>query len=1055
MIGNKSLWAPLTRALVSSGLSMLGQRQIPQITPVFRLLGTITTLAIAACSAPNPTKQVASPKQIAEPSLRLDQPLEGLPRLFHTSIDDAFWVGHSAERDRLISSGVRLEVSTTTGEVFASSWEIDNELKNDTLIGALEVPARLGGGFVHWSRNQLFRSETFTGALQAIAIKHALGIEAIRGARNGLQGIIVFGESAAATLLPNQKTLTAPPYAGLIDFAALDEQRAVRLDVVGHIHTTIDGGKTWVDATPIAGWSQKQLLVEPDAINVLGWQGRSKFNADGTLGPLETTFTAARRGLNYSMIFRGSRAEDTNAWWTWREIAPVQAAVLGGARVDPTHALGLAAGALATVSLTTGDLAQAMTDWPQSGLSCSGVAGQSEPVLICGWETYQGYGAYVLRAERGAWPPVIERAFTDDGYFVTDDHGALAFVGSCTATPRYVDPNDMSRMDLNSEGFRVAPKICVRRGPNDWIEHEIEIDDDSQLQGWAPKLDGSAVAFVVRKETTPLPDPTNDPTRVTTQGSVRILRLPRDVGGFVLPRPAWNPYGGSGRTPAGPLVERRIQAHDDGTISAWFMGANNSDPTSGLHAGASIDKRGEVTLYPPPAHIVSMIATSQYGLALLRDGTLAETLDHGRTYRSGGLSPVTASNFSGYCTMLGCVVNTLTRLGWGQPKTEQQAFAKRLEPPASPQSPWRLECSPKGSINVVEDNLLHRGNRQTWATGTGDAITLIREVENLPDAQPQAPPQLPPDPDDPPTNVVAPPTKSLRVQTRTQSLLFRPPFDPDALPKRLDATGTELDNVRRLGVIPLLGKDDDIGLLIISDKHEILLQGDVLTTLPMFEQRRYMSDDTRYPPGLLLGANRALIIGDVRRRSALEEHGPGQQRAPIYLGQERDSSTRRPMSLARRQDGTQGLVVWEGFPPEIAAVAELDAKSQTFSGFTPLASWSRATPGDDPSCKNMKGWTTILPIDPSLWLDLQTHAGLGIDVGTTGTLLVRWNQDRLCLDALDVAIESRNAYEWRFDSHLVMRFFASGKKRRGGTLFRDGTRRAVDCRLVPVKDTAK
>lgn len=1055
MITNKSLGAPFIRALLSSSLLMLGRRHIPPTAPISLLLGAVTTLALAACSAPNPTKPVAAPKQASVPASRLDQPLDGHPKLFHTSIDDSFWVSHSADRDRLISSGTRLEVSAKTGEIFASSWEIDNELKSDALVGSLEVPARLGGGFVHWSRNQLFRSQTFTGPLQAIAIRHALGADAIRGARSGLQGVIVFGESATATLLPQQMTLSGPPSAGLMDFAALDGQRAVRLDLVGHVQTTIDGGKTWIDATHVAGWSQKQLLVEPDAINVLGWQGRLKFNADGTLGPLETTFVAARRGLNYSMIFRGARVEETNTWWTWREIAPVQAAVLGGARVDPTHGVGLATNTFATIDLTTGELAQAITDWPQAGLSCSSVVGDSEPLLICGWEAYQGYGAYVLRSEKGQWPPVIEREFTDDGYFVSDDHGALAFVGSCTTTPRYVDPNDMSRMDMSGEGFRVASKICVRRGPNNWVEHEIEVDDDTQIQAWAARRDGSAVALTMRKELTPLPDRTNDPTRVSTQGGVQILRIPRDMGGFVLPRPAWNPYGGAARTPAGPLVERRLQAHDDGTISAWFIGQNNADPSSGLHAGASIDKLGNVTLYPPPPRVVSMIATSQCALGITSEGMLVETLDHGRTYRSGGLSPVPASNFNGYCTMLGCAFNSLTRLGWGQHTAEQAAFAKHVDPAPSPPSPWRIECSVKGAMSVVEDNLLHRGNRQTWSTSMGDAITLIREVENLPDAPPQIPPQIGPDPDDPPANVVAPPTKPVRAQTRTQSLLFRPPFDPDALPKRLDATGTELDNVRRLGVLPLLGKDDDVGLLIISDKHEVLLQGDVLTTLPMFEQRRYMSDDTRYPPGLLLGANRALIIGDMRRRVALEEHGPGQQRAPIFLGQERDSSGRRPMSLARRADGTQGIVVWEGFPPEIAAVAELDAKSQTFNGFSPLAGWSKATPGDDPSCKNFNGWTTIVPIDPSLWFDLQTHAGLGIDATSVGTLLVRWNHERICVDALDMGLESRNPYEWRLDSHLVMRWFASGKKKHGGVLFRDGTRQRVECRLEPANNATK
>jgi hypothetical protein len=887
------------------------------------LLGMAATCIVASCSPPKQAPHAAQPNVDTIARAALDQPPEGPPRLFHTAIDESFWVSHSAERDRLVSFGVRLEVSPTNGEVFTATWEIDNELKGDPLLGALEVAPRLGGGFVFWSKNQLFRSETFTGPLHSIAIKQTLGSETIRGARNGIDGVVIFGESSNAKLVGSKLSLDPPPFAGLVDFVAIDEKRAVRTDLLGQINTTIDGGKTWVDVTNVAGISLKQLLVEPDALSVLTWQGRMRFNADGTLGPLETAFVGARKGLNFSTIFRGSRAEDTNAWWTWREVAPIQAAVLGGARTDKSHAVGFAAGALGEVDLASGELSRAITDWPQPGLSCSAVGGPSEPLFICGWDAYQGYGSYVLSADRGTWPPVVERAFTDDGFYVTDDHGALGFVGSCAITPKYLDPNDSSRFELSGDSFRVASKICVRRGKNEWIEHSIEVDPESNLQAWAPKRDGSAVALVVRKESALLPDPTNDPTRVATQGAVRIVRIPREMSGYTLVKPSWSPYGGSGRTPAGPLVERRVQVHDDETVSAWASGQNNMDPSSGVHAGIVIDERGNVTVFPPPPRAMTMIATSQYGVALLGDGTIAETLDHGRTWRPGGLSPLPTAGFNGYCTALGCVLGSITRLGWGMPTTNPVVQTAKLDAPPAPEPPLRLDCSAVGMPEIVDDKLLHKGTRLSWLIGSGDAVSLFREVENVQDAPAQMVPGH--EPDDAPRDIVAPPTKPVRAATRTQSLLYRAPFDPDALPKRLDATSSELDNVRRLGVIPLLGKDEEVGLLLISDKHETLVYRDELTTLPLFEHRRYFSDDSRYPPGLVTGPNQALILGDIRRRSALEEHNVGTQHAPVYIGHERDSSTRKPMALATRDDNVQGLIVWEGFPAQVAAVSELDA----------------------------------------------------------------------------------------------------------------------------------
>lgn len=1044
----KKRWALVASAVASNRSPMLGRRTALANVANAGRIGMVMALTAAACSAPKSNHRVSNGHTAQPAEVRFDQPFETTPRLFHTSIDDAFWVSHTKERDRLISSGVRLEISATTGEVLAAAWDTDNEFKSDSLLGALEVAPRLGGGFIHWSRNQLFRSETFTGPLRALTIRHMLGIDAIRGARNGIDRVIIFGESASASLFADKQTLEPPPMAGLVDFAALDEKRAIRADMLGRTYTTIDGGKTWLDVTNVAGIAQKQLLVEPEVVSVASWQGRRRMNADGTLGPLETSYTMPRRGQGLVTFFRDARVEDNNAWWTWRDVPPVQAAVLGGARTDARHAVGFASGAVAEVDLSTLELTKSVTDWPQAGLSCSAVGGLSEPLFICGWDTYQGYGAYVMRARQGEWPPTIERSFTDDGFFVTDDHGALGFVGSCSVSPRFMDPNDSSRMEMMSDTYRIGTKICMRRSATEWIEHEVTLDADSVLATWIPKRDGSAVALVVRKEGTPMPDRTEDPTRVTTQGSVRLVRIPREIGGYAPGRVNWSPYGSSGRTPLGPLVERRARVHDDGRISTWYSWTNSSDQGAGIHMGASIDERGQVTLFPPPAKVASMIATSAYGLALLADGTLAETIDHGKTYRSGGLSPLPPSAFNGYCSMLGCVLGSITRLGWGTPTTTPVIHKPRLDAVAAPTPALRLECSMNGTPEVVDDKLLHRGARQAWMIGYGDAISFVREVENVADAPPPLPPQLLPGPDDPPPDIVAPPKKSLKPTLRTQSLVFRTPFDPDALPKRLDATSSELDNVRRLSVFPLLGKDNDVGLLLISDKNEIVVWADELTNLPLFEQRRYMSDDGRNPAGLLLSPNQATIIGDIRRRITFEEHGPGTQRAPVFFAPDRDGSARKPMTLARRDDGAQGLLVWEGAPPQSAAASQLDTNAHVFQPFTPLAPWSTATMGDDPQCKNVRGWNALVPFEPALWFDVKGFAEMGLDSSLSGMLLVRWSSERLCIDAIDMGMQPRDDYEWRLDEHLVIRWLASGKKRRGGALFHNGTRQRTECKLV-------
>ncbi|MDI1445730.1 hypothetical protein [Polyangium sp. 6x1] len=1041
-------------------------------------------LALGACTRPAPAPAHATSEPERAPSLGLDAPLLGGARLFHTAVDDAFWVSHEADRDRLVSAGVRFELAPETGEVLGAAWDVDLALKSDPLVGSLVVAPHLGGGFVHWSRGRVFRSDTFTGPLRPVTVAGALGIGAVRGARSGLDAVVVFGEAGTAALRKDRDELEAPSEAGLADFAALDGKRAMRVDYLGRLASTGDGGATWNDASGVAGLGSKTFLVQPGALAVDTWMGRFPLGADGRLGPMEGTQHGSSHGRGFEPILPGSRADDRNAWWIWRDTPPIQAAVLGGARTAAGRALAMTPSAVAEVDLARASLLRAVTDFPQPGLMCGAVAGPEAPLVVCGWEMYQDTSSYVMSLRDGAFPPVVERAFSDDGYFVSDDAGALAFVGSCKFTPRLLDPNDPTRMDLGSE-IRPATRICVRRGPDDWVEHAIELSPGQEVYGWAPRRDGTAVALVVDPRAEGLPEGKNDTPSVVVQGGVRIVRVPADVSGMVFSRPSFNPYGmyaGGMRGPLGPLVERRFQAREDGSVEGWVVSPNGGE-VGGVYAGVVVDPRGRVTTFPTPPRVLGMIVTGDFGVALTRDGDLYETIDHGRSFRAAGRSPLPPAAFGGFCSPLGCVIGPMTRLGWGSTGAAPVVYpAKPFEEP-EPKAPLRLTCTPTGKPELVpEAAIVPDKGRLSWQTGLGDVVTLVREVENAPGEEagiagipPELAQMLPPEvlaqiPKDalqamvkgaqaaqlgnvvPSTAAKTPPRKASGLALRTHSLLMRAPFELSASPLRIDATGADLEDARRVVVTPLLTPKGEIGLLFVTDKHELVATNERVTMLPLFEPRRYATSEGGSGGGLLLGPERALVLGDMRRRMTIEDHGQAPLRPPVFVGQERDTGARRPLTLARRDDGAIGLLLWDGSPPRVVAVAELDPATLSPRPRKPLAPWSTATPADDPRCKKATGFRALVPMEPSAWLGLDTRALPGVTLRASGAALVRWTEERVCVEALDVGAERRPDDGTRSEGNLVVRWEASGGKRRGAMLQAGGLRQELACKLEPAPE---
>ena len=1014
-------------------------------------------VALAACSAGAGSVRPAP----APPSPAADAAAKTKVRYVHAHVDEGFWVSHGAQRDRVVSGGARLEL-LPTGEIAAAAWDAELPLRNEPLVGALEVPARLGGGFVAWTRSRVFFSRTFTGPLEPVATGIA-GPLSIRGARTALGAVVVITDAGPRELLPGAKRLTPMREPAIYDAAALSATRAARLDVFGRLRVTGDAGARWTDLSPAAGLGVHQLVVGDADLWIDTHTGRFLVTPGGKLEPgdVRTSYDPSR---GFQIHWKGARwTQRDDVPWALRETTPLALALVSGAEVGDGTAFGTAQGVVTRVDLATGKLVSMAYDWIPNGLLCQPVRAPDGVLFACVWETSQGYGGYVLRSTGGA-PPEVEKTFSDDGAFVVGDDGAIGFLGSCSAEPRYIDPNDQTRYEVGDAPPK--PVLCLRRGPGEWNERRVDLAPGATLLAWVPGLDGTAAALVLPGG--PLPPPAGAQPAALEDG-VRVVNIRQEIPGWAFRRASWqNERGGlSG------YVDRRFTLHADGTIDGWLAPAD--DGNQPVMVGVTLDPNGVPAAHDGAPRMVQTVTGGRFAVAIAKDGELYESTDHGRTWRAAGRSPVPPETgyvwgHWGACSALGCALGTVVRVGWGDGALEPTVSTDPFDDVPSPAPLPRLVCGPRGAPEPLPATPpAPPGARQTVSTGWGETLEIVRDA-GIP--EPARPGASPPGTSVPVLSPTAAPVASGAPKAgapgtakppapkgphaspavlRTHTLLVRPPFSPTAAARRLNATDAGFSAARRTMVVPLLEPSGEVDVLVGGDQTELLVAGDKITVLPAFEGRRWVYGDGAGFTGLAQPGGRALVLGEMRRRLSLEDHGPGVARPPLYLGLERDQWRRRPMVLATRDDGTTGVLVLDGPAAETAGAVTIDRLRGTASAVVRLAPWSTLTAASDPRCKkgaDAESYRALVVLDPSQWLALDPAALPGVGLAHQGMALVRWGKDRVCLEALDLAAQDlqkrgEGGRSWR----IVVRW--AGERDRGAALRTSDLRQELACSIEP------
>ncbi|WP_437685454.1 hypothetical protein [Sorangium sp. So ce176] len=963
--------------------------------------------------------------------------------------DAVFRVTHdgpeAAVVDRVVAGGARLELDAG-GRVVAAAWEAALWAAGEPIVGSLAIAPHLGGGFLHWSRGRAFRSRGFTGPLAEVALGGGAG--AVRGARNGLHGVVVFTEQRPRAVLPGEDRGRALEAPAIHDLAALDAARAVRLDVFGRAATTADGGRTWIDAGRRIGVASRAIGVAPGALWLETALGRAAVLPDGALGRPDGDLRAISSwsGGSFQLRFAGGRADPAQ-----REITPAVAAVAAGALLPDGTALGVIDAGVARIDARTGATRERLAGWFPDGLGCAPIRADDGLLFLCAWDEYERYGSYVLRSERGE-PPRVERAFTDEGFFAADDGGALGFVGGCGASPRLVSDEERDRRYGEAV---IHPRICVRRGRGAWVEHAIEVGEGQALVGWAPRRDGSAVALL-RGERDALPAPVGAP-RARDEGGARVVRLQGDQPGWY-----WTPPSrGASRV----LVDKRFRAREGGGVDGWLSSVEWPDPVGQASLGITIARGGEVAAHALPPEPAGMVVTGDHGVLVTRGGELHETRDHGRTWRAAGRSPVPPSSFQGACSALGCALSGVVRLGWGAgdpspavagpaPAAGGAATAGDGDPQEPPAGLPALSCAPVG-LPAPLPGAAPAAGAERWSVSTpyGEALEIVADAAEP--GRDRQPPGMAMRPDDEAAGqgdataaqgdaapgrggAAAGQGGPRAAPIRTHSALFRPPLDLRGEVLRRNATDLAPSfrrGAQRAGSVPLLAADGEVALLVVAEASELLLGPDGARVLPAFEPRRGQLDGALgQAPGLLLGPGRALVLGELRRRVAVEEHTPEPRQPARVVGLDREELRGRPMALARRDDGAIGVLVLDGVALETAGVAVLDSVAGTAGEAAALAPWSTLTAASDARCRAMAGaWRALVTLDPGGALRLDRRALPAVSLGDRGLAQVRWGRERVCLEALHVAVaDARRRGEAAAGAALIARWTAPRGQGTGG-----------------------
>ncbi|MEO7330463.1 MAG: hypothetical protein ABI193_17945, partial [Minicystis sp.] len=581
------------------------------------LLGALLT--VAACST-----GVASPPlrlRDAPPSaIAADLALPGPARYLYvdrlgSSFDEAGTASSFARREPALLDGVRVLLVGGVALAHARAAE--------KLMGFRSLPERLGGGYILWSEARTYRAKTFLGELAPITDTGASG-----GARPYLRSILL--RTAAGVIEVDPTSLVAQRFAvpGLAEALALDDHRAIQLDLLGRAAASTDGGAHFTDllreraqgfTTLREGLLGDLLLGAPSTGPAL------RLGPEGPIAPVREgagkaarAFDEAPPGLPELATFPASSRSLPPEILAHAAAAGALLRTAPGACTEPADLCTGAPSARLLVARDRGlrlfsfDTAAAIDDADLSGVDekfarCQpwildlprafpsralSPAVRAQVLLACTSEV----GSTVLALPESLSQPRLQMTFPDTGRYLAGPHGRFAFTGRCGPQP--ARPADLGRAprlpeapeneaqpgstatSLPEEPTPPDPatpdsvpvheaRICLRISADHWIEHRLRGPEIPRFYRWIPGEGGRVTALFLGKK-----DEASEAT--TIDEGVRVVRVdpadPALAGALfpALPEPQ--------RAAPYRSIDEDFWEDDDGSLRGWLRLPVEGDP---------------------------------------------------------------------------------------------------------------------------------------------------------------------------------------------------------------------------------------------------------------------------------------------------------------------------------------------------------------------------------------------------------------------------------------------------------------------------------------------
>lgn len=965
-------------------------------------VATAVPAVFAACGNPD----ARPPQPVARPTLTSSasapEPLQAPPQYVVAdppARSPAFFaipLGSAAARDRsrgVILDGLRM---VTQG----ASLRTAKDVAEQPLVAAYPVPKRLGGGFLFRTRTAVYLAESFDGTLKPLV---AMGAD-ISDVSFGPKGVLFRGDGGERWLveIPSGKRLPIAP-TGLVDFAALDDGRAVALAEMGRALVSTDGGATWTDVTAQLRTRPTDIVHEDDQVWIVTQSGQaSKLEPSGQLTAFDKVPTSKPK--------EPYRPKDPR----WRaEEPPIRRAMRLGASLDEHTALVASDGDIVRVNVVTGDIVSVVPGRLPPDATCEATRTADDVVLVC---TRPSTTAFVVSHTLGDKLPVIEQTFATTGVFYVGDDGGIAFGGPCT---------------------RAKPSksiACVRAASGGWQEFDLETaladagGPPVDVVRWIPRADGSAIGVTGGSSWGFVDARTGEARPWPAELMTSAQRAP--IQQAILARRAGSD--------AARIVDRSWSATASGTVRGWGQG--------GASGAFEISLDGQVT---PSAFSFDRVATAgAYALARARDGRVWQSLDRGATWVEVQ-APITPRPQSAVdvraCSAVGCDLGTWYRLGWpasaplpfdppgtapGAPLLKREgvpqlackpgAEAKKSSIPRTERSPEdlglgmnRVPVNDEKAENEYLRALYHRlvpspirdGEQATDESASRAIVhghaTTTNEHDKL---------------------VVSAPVKDL--QTLRRSAFFVAPFDVAGVVRKSAVAVSDVSAALRAsgnaGADFLKQDPTIVGAVVPMTAHDPATPNDLFFACDTGMVGAWRASgaarsrltfvanrlpEARYVSAVALGADDFAVLEVDQMGRARVARVTSTGAVAVFEVPAPPTPTAYPVNLDALAVGPKGELAVIRIPSGSEPSSANDPALLLVPGspVTALAPWSTLTSADDPACKADAGWRATIQTQAA-WIKL-TGADTSAMEDTPMVARVKWSATRACLEAVELRAE--------------------------------------------------